>query len=77
VRKAALYTVLFLVACMTELMLTVDPLVLPIDPIQALAQEVQATFQARLAPLGIQVKELTGDMQVRACLSAIMCALLY
>jgi activating signal cointegrator complex subunit 3 len=35
-----------------------------VAPMKALAQEVQAAFQKRLAPLGIQVKELTGDMQL-------------
>ncbi len=32
--------------------------------VQALAQEVQATFQKRLSVLGLQVKELTGDTQL-------------
>ena len=35
-----------------------------VAPMKALAQEVQSTFQKRLAPLGIIVKELTGDMQL-------------
>jgi replicative superfamily II helicase len=35
-----------------------------VAPMKALAQEVQSTFQARLGPLGIIVKELTGDMQL-------------
>lgn len=35
-----------------------------VAPMKALAQEVQATFQKRLGPLGILVKELTGDMQL-------------
>lgn len=35
-----------------------------VAPMKALAQEVQATFQKRLQPLGIIVKELTGDMQL-------------
>jgi activating signal cointegrator complex subunit 3 len=35
-----------------------------VAPMKALAQEVQATFQRRLACLGLVVKELTGDMQL-------------
>lgn len=31
---------------------------------QALASEVTSTFSKRLAPLGLIVKELTGDMQL-------------
>ena len=35
-----------------------------VAPMKALAQEVVTKFSKRLAPLGIQVKELTGDMQL-------------
>lgn len=35
-----------------------------IAPMKALAAEVAAKFQERLSPLGITVKELTGDMQL-------------
>lgn len=35
-----------------------------VAPMKALAQEVQGKFQRRLAPLGITVKELTGDVQM-------------
>lgn len=35
-----------------------------VAPMKALAQEVQEKFQKKLAPLGIVVKELTGDMQL-------------
>ena len=35
-----------------------------VAPMKALAQEVQSTFQRRLAYLGLVVKELTGDMQL-------------
>jgi activating signal cointegrator complex subunit 3 len=38
--------------------------VIYVAPMKALAQEVQATLQRRLAFLGIVVKELTGDMQL-------------
>lgn len=33
-------------------------------PMKALAQEVVAKFSARLAPLGLVVREYTGDMQL-------------
>ncbi len=33
-------------------------------PMKALAAEMTATFGKRLAPLGIRVKECTGDMQL-------------
>ena len=35
-----------------------------IAPMKALAQEVVAKFSERLAPLGLSVRELTGDMQL-------------
>jgi len=35
-----------------------------VAPMKALAQEVQEKFAERLSPLGIEVKELTGDMQL-------------
>eukprot|EP00939_MAST-03C_sp_MAST-3C-sp1_P002064 g2064.t1 len=35
-----------------------------VAPMKALAQEVVTKFGKRLAPLGIEVKELTGDMQM-------------
>jgi replicative superfamily II helicase len=35
-----------------------------IAPMKALAQEVVAKFSERLAPLGLVVKEFTGDMQL-------------
>lgn len=35
-----------------------------VAPMKALAQEVQGKFQEKLAPLGVTVKELTGDMQL-------------
>jgi activating signal cointegrator complex subunit 3 len=35
-----------------------------VAPMKALASEVTSAFQARLAPLGIIVKELTGDTQL-------------
>jgi replicative superfamily II helicase len=36
-----------------------------IAPMKALAQEVVSKFAQRLKPLGLVVKEFTGDMQVR------------
>ncbi len=36
-----------------------------VAPMKALAAEVTATFSQRLAPLGVKVRECTGDMQVR------------
>jgi activating signal cointegrator complex subunit 3 len=35
-----------------------------VAPMKALATEVTATFSRRLAPLGLTVRELTGDMQL-------------
>lgn len=35
-------------------------------PMKALASEMAATFGKRLAPLGVRVKECTGDMQLSA-----------
>ncbi|ODM91249.1 Activating signal cointegrator 1 complex subunit 3 [Orchesella cincta] len=35
-----------------------------VAPMKALAAEMTANFSKRLAPLGIQVRELTGDMQL-------------
>ena len=35
-----------------------------VAPMKSLASEMVANFSRRLAPLGIQVKELTGDMQL-------------
>ena len=36
-----------------------------IAPMKALAQEVVEKFSERLKPLGMTVREFTGDMQVR------------
>ena len=35
-----------------------------VAPMKALAAEMTASFGKRLAPLGIKVRELTGDMQL-------------
>ena len=35
-----------------------------VAPMKALAQEVQEKFSEKLKPLGISVRELTGDMQL-------------
>ena len=35
-------------------------------PMKALAAEMADTFGKRLAPLGVRVKECTGDMQLTA-----------
>ncbi len=35
-----------------------------VAPMKALAQEVQEKFAERLRPLGLSVRELTGDMQL-------------
>ena len=35
-----------------------------VAPMKALAAEMVRTFGKRLAPLGISVRELTGDMQL-------------
>jgi activating signal cointegrator complex subunit 3 len=35
-----------------------------VAPMKALAAEMTASFGKRLAPLGVQVRELTGDMQL-------------
>jgi replicative superfamily II helicase len=35
-----------------------------VAPMKALAQEVQTKFQEKLKPLGVVVRELTGDMQL-------------
>lgn len=35
-----------------------------VAPMKALAAEMTANFSKRLSPLGVQVRELTGDMQL-------------
>lgn len=48
-----------------------------IAPMKALAAEVAGKFQERLRPLGITVKELTGDMQLTKVGSALYLSLSY
>ena len=38
--------------------------VIYVAPMKALAQEIVAKFGKSLAPLGLQVREYTGDMQL-------------
>ena len=35
-----------------------------VAPMKALAAEMTASFGSRLSPLGLSVRELTGDMQM-------------
>ena len=49
---------------MSSTVLHVYAQIIYVAPMKALAAEMVRNFGARLAPLGVNVKELTGDMQL-------------
>ena len=59
-----LFVQLFLASFLLHFSLSLSLQIIYVAPMKALAAEMVRNFSRRLAPLGITVRELTGDMQL-------------
>ena len=59
-----LFVQLFLTSFLLHFSLSLSLQIIYVAPMKALAAEMVRNFSGRLAPLGITVRELTGDMQL-------------